>query len=148
MKFWIEMSQQYWLNLTTLTHSYSVQRWFISMSIMSLSTTLKWNSYHSKYIWFIYIHTYKLIRIRFEWLKSFIIIYSLSCCCIYKKRKRQRQQAKQTHNLLLSIVVFVRESYFTYASCIHMLSSGEPKSPTPWLLLSMSTMSISNFEYG
>ena len=28
-----------------------------------------------------------------------------------RKKKRQSQQAKETHNLLLSIVVFVRKSY-------------------------------------
>ena len=33
-------------------------------------------------------------------------------------RKRQRQQAKQTHYLLLSIVVLVCESYLFSASCI------------------------------
>ena len=40
-------------------------------------------------------------------------IYSFSCVAFIKteERKRQRQQAKQTHNLLLSIVVFVRKSY-------------------------------------
>ena len=35
-----------------------------------------------------------------------------------EERKRQRQQAKQTHSLLLSIVVFVYESYLFYASYI------------------------------
>ena len=40
-------------------------------------------------------------------------LYSLSCCAYTKseKRKRRNQQAKQTHNFLVSIVVFVRESH-------------------------------------
>ena len=36
-----------------------------------------------------------------------------------EERERQRQQAKETHNLLLTIVVFVCESYSFYDSCIH-----------------------------
>ena len=34
-----------------------------------------------------------------------------------EESERQRQQAKQTHNLLLSIVVLVRESYLFCDSC-------------------------------
>ena len=34
-----------------------------------------------------------------------------------EERKRQRQQAKQTHNLLLGIVVFVCDSYLFCDSC-------------------------------
>ena len=55
-----------------------------------------------------------------------------------EERKTQRQQAKQTHKLLLSTaVVFVCESYLFCDSC----------TTTSCILLSMSTMSTSNFEY-
>ena len=64
-----------------------------------------------------------------------------------RKRQRQRQQAKQTLNLLLSIIVFVCESYLFCVSCIRMLSYGKSKSTTSCILLSMSTMSTSNFEF-
>ena len=40
------------------------------------------------------------------------------------------QQAKETHNFLVSILVFVRDSYLFCASCVCMLSCGESKSIT------------------
>ena len=125
MKFWVWVSQQYW-NPTTLIQSYSVQHWFICTSfneyeynvdikLITIEICLIHTPTHSDsqsyYKWF-------------EWFKSFVKIYSLSCCCIYKERrkthkqKRKRQQAEKTHNLLVSIVVFVRESYLFCDSCI------------------------------
>ena len=62
-----------------------------------------------------------------------------------EKSKIQIQQAKQTHNLLLSIVVFVYESYLFNAW--YMSIHAESKSTTLCVLLSMSMMSTSNFEY-
>ena len=38
---------------------------------------------------------------------------------IHQNLQRRRQQAKQTHNLLVTILVFVCESYLFCASCIY-----------------------------
>ena len=50
----------------------------------------------------------------FDWQTKWLAeMYSLSCCCIYKIRhisKKTEQQADQTHNLLVSILVFVCNS--------------------------------------
>ena len=52
----------------------------------------------------------------------------------------------QSHNLLVSIVVFVRESYLLCDS-VYMLNKGESQSTTSCVVLSMSTMNTSNFKY-
>ena len=111
------MSQQYW-NSTTLTHSYSLRHWFISAScndyecnvdikLIKIRNMFDSNSYSLRFKDL--KNTYNTHK-WFEWLES--LKFSLFCCCIYKKRKKNhRHQAKQTHYLLVSIVVFVPESY-------------------------------------
>ena len=102
-----------------------------------------------KYVWFIRL----LIQIH-KHSKILVILINdanqsskLTACICKKKeeRKRQRPQAKQTHNRLLSIVVFVRESYLFCASCIFKLWRVEINSSC--VLLSVRTKSTSNFEY-
>ena len=63
-------------------------------------------------------NTYKL----FERFESHIKIHCLSYCYIYKKRRKKttKQKAKQTHDRLLSIVVFVRESYLFCETLSHV----------------------------
>ena len=80
-------------------------------------------SLHSKYVWFIcqliQIHKFRKILIILIKDSSYSIHLSKFTALAYKTRRRQRQQAKQTHNLLLSIVVVVfgRESYLFCDSC-------------------------------
>ena len=84
---------------------------------MSIRTTLSSNSYHSKYVRFINPQTHK--------------------------QKRRAQQAEQTHNLLVSILVFVCESYifYVYFLCfVYMLCQRESKSSASYVLLSMNMM--------
>ena len=69
---------------------------------MSMHTTTL-NSYQSKYVWV-------------EWLESFIKILSL-VVLLHSQINETEQHAKQTHNHLMSILVFLRESLFC-ASCI------------------------------
>ena len=66
----------------------------------------------SSYVWcafsFRFINLKKYIQILWlKWFESSINIYRLSCCCIYKEGRKK----KQTHNLQLSIIEFVCESY-------------------------------------
>ena len=65
---------------------------------------------------------------------------------VKKKIFKKSQQAKQTHNLLVSIVVFVCESYL-FCDSVYMLNKGESQSTTSCVVLSMSTMNTSNFKY-
>ena len=51
--------------------------------------------------------------------------------------KEKKRQAKQAHNLLLSVVVFVCNSYIFFNSFIVL----------DYILIGMSTMSTSDFEY-
>ena len=101
--------------LTTLTsNSYHALKY---VTAMSTHTTLTSNSYHSKYVWFI-----SLLN------QTFIKISSLSCCRIYNKRKqthkqkkkKPHQQAEQQHNHLVSISVFVSESYLFCVSWVYV----------------------------
>ena len=71
-------------------------------------------------------------------------MYSLSIVVAYtKKEERQRQQAKQTHNLLVNIVVWVLESYLYYDSC----EESRLEINNIMCILSMSTINTSIFEY-
>ena len=134
------------------SYSYSFQHWFIS-------TGCNENEYNVdiKLILFeiclihmpillIQIHKFrKIITVLindskwFEWFESFINIYIHSCCCIYKesrKKKTKTASKANTHNLLLSIVEFVCESY--YMLCfVYMSIYEELKSTT-----SLSTFTI------
>ena len=62
---------------------------------------------------------------------------------IQQKRRKKKQETKQTHNLLVSIVLFVRQSYLFYVILVNV----ESKSTISCVFLSMSTMSTSYFEF-
>ena len=92
---------------TTLIYKYRLQWVWVQ----------RWHQTHNiRNVFDSYVYSFRFISLE----KNFIHIYSLSCCYIYKKEERQRQQAKQIHNLLLSIVVFVRESYLFCASYVEL----------------------------
>ena len=57
----------------------------------------------------------RVIRIIHQNLQSYVMFQHLQ---EREERKSQRQQTKQTHNFLVSIVVFIRESYLFCDSCI------------------------------
>ena len=57
------------------------------------------------------------------------------------------KKEKQTYNDLVSILVFVCESYLLCASCIFRVMQRLSKSITSYVFLSMNMMSTSNFEY-
>ena len=122
---------------------------------MSMNTTLTSNSWHSKYVWFIRL-LIQILRFRKILINNsnnsnhsskftVLVVAALT-------QKRPRQQAKQTHNLLLGVAyVFFWESYL-FCDSNKMSIHGELKSTTSLLsmsivLLSMSMMSASNFEY-
>ena len=94
-------------------YSYSRQHWFVSTGCneYEYNVCIKLILFE---IYLIHAPTHSN-----KWKKLFIIlindsnqlVYSLSCFIYKKKKEKHRHKAKQLHNLLLSIVVFVHESY-------------------------------------
>ena len=124
---------------------------------MNMHTMLPSNSYHSKCVWFISLHIQihnlrKILKNTYKWFQRFelfIKIYIYNKRKKARKQKRQRKQAEQTHNLLLNILMFVCESYL-FCDSWNMLSYGETKSRTSYVLLSMLTLNMnrgSMYEY-
>ena len=99
-------------------------------------------SIHIHYNIDLYVQVSMSMSTTFEWLKPFLKIWSLNWC--WKSiKKKQIWQARQTHNLLLSFVVFVCESYLYWDSC---KCKFREKSTTSCTLLSMTTMSNNKYE--
>ena len=117
-----------------------------------LSSTLIYK-YRLQWAWVQRWHqTYNIRNMFDSYAYSFRFIYSsdsnhsskfavLVVVVFIKKEERKRQQTKETHHLLASTLVLVRESYLFCDSCKCRLMDWNNG------LLSMSTMSTSNFEY-
>ena len=101
------------IQLCSLIIVYALQRRFISTGfVISRRTTLTSNSYHSKHVCFksllIWIHNFRKILIicAYKWFLSFVV------------RQKQKDLCVQTHNLLMSMLVFLNNSYLFCVSCI------------------------------
>ena len=74
--------------------------------------------------------------------------FSVLVTLAFTEKGKRQQQVEQTHNFLVSILVFARVTYlFCDSMYVHMLRYGELKSTTSYVLLIVKVMSTSNFEY-
>ena len=109
--------------------------------------TLISNFYHSKYVWFIrqlfYVHN---LRKTLTMLINDLSDSNHSSKLTVWKRKKQiktEQQANQTHNNLMSILVFVHDSYLLCDYCKYWVGV----SRNEYVLLSINMLSTSNLGH-
>ena len=162
MKFWVELSQQYW-NSTTLIYSYSLQHWFISTSWNWTTLTHSYALQH----WFIstgcneyeYNVHIKLITLEICLIhtpthsdsndlnhssKFTVLVVAAFPKKKEERRKKKTKTASKANTQPSNEYCSIRMRIILILWFFKKLGHGES---TSCVLLSMSTMCTSNFEY-
>ena len=136
-------SEQYW-NSTTLLHSYSVQHWFLNTGCIEYE-------YNVDIILLLQIHKFRKILIILIIDSNHSSTFTVLVVAAFTKKEEKKKNTKtarkastkpSTEYCSVNMIRIILISCFVY-----MLVHRELKSTTLCVLLSMSMMSISNFEY-